>query len=83
METEKKENSLEKLKRNIENLNKRSQDYIIDVFKLIRKKIGLKNLISLTLFGSQVPEREDYKSISDCDLLIIVSNDSPRSKIRE
>ena len=83
METDNLKNSLGKLKLNIEDLNKKSQDYIINVFKIIRKKIGLKRLTNLTLFGSQVPQRKDNKSISDCDLLIIVSNHVSKSIMRE
>jgi len=64
-------------------LNRKSQEYIKDVLRIIKKHLGLEYLISLTLFGSQLPGKCNNKNISDCDLLIILSNEAPMALIKK
>lgn len=71
------------LKSCLTDLNNKSQKYIEDVIKILDQKIGSENLISLTLFGSQIPNNCDNNNISDCDLLIILSNSLSKKLIKK
>lgn len=65
-------------------MNKKSQEYIKDVLKIIKKHLGLEYLISLTLFGSQLPGGNcNNQNVSDCDLLIILSDETPKALIKK
>ncbi len=55
----------------IKDLSKQSQDYIQDIIILINKYIGINNVVSLILFGSQIARKNEAGKLSDCDLLII------------
>ncbi len=55
----------------IKDLSKQSQDYIQDIIILIKKRIGISNVVSLILFGSQIARKNETGKMSDCDLLII------------
>jgi len=60
-------------------LNSKIQTYIQDVIKLLDYHLRLANVRSIILFGSQV--RNSSVPVSDCDLLIIVENNTPKSLI--
>ncbi|MBY8982801.1 MAG: hypothetical protein KGD57_07625 [Candidatus Lokiarchaeota archaeon] len=64
-------------------LSSRSQNYIKDVLKLVNCKIGLNHIYSIILFGSQIFKNKEYTSISDCDLLIVLDNQTPKRRINE
>ena len=49
--------------------------YIQDVIRVLNHHIGVNALTSLILFGSQV--RNSNTEVSDCDLLIIMKDDTP------
>ncbi|TFF87342.1 MAG: hypothetical protein EU550_03420 [Promethearchaeota archaeon] len=58
-------------------LGEKPRNYIKEVVKLLDKKIGLKNIETISLFGSQISNSNECCSISDCDLLIVVKNSVP------
>ncbi|MFX1257547.1 MAG: hypothetical protein ACFFAN_06800 [Promethearchaeota archaeon] len=60
----------------LKNINEQSRNYIQDVIVLINKKIGIDNVLSIILFGSQIPlnNKVENSIISDCDLLIILKD---------
>ncbi len=60
--------------------NQRILGYINDLIRFLNKKIGLDNIKSIILFGSIV-NANDVSKISDCDLLIILSDDISDAKI--
>lgn len=70
---------INKMEKNLENLNEKSKNYINDAIKLLDIKCGMENIISIILFGSQssgIPSK-----ISDCDLLIILNNSLSKDEI--
>ncbi|MBD3226704.1 MAG: hypothetical protein GF329_00825, partial [Candidatus Lokiarchaeota archaeon] len=64
-------------------MNRKSREYIKDVLIIIKKHLGLEYLTSLTLFGSQLPGKCNNKNVSDCDLLIILSDEAPKALIKK
>lgn len=60
-------------------LNPITQHYIQDVIKVLNHHIGIDALTSLILFGSQI--RTSHTKVSDCDLLIIIKEETPESLI--
>lgn len=54
--------------------------YIDDLFKFLKKKVGSDKIISIILFGSIIINNDTSK-ISDCDILIILSDDISDVKI--
>ena len=83
-----KRNSLifEQIYNNLNNVNEQSSKYIIDVLLIINKKIGIDKIVSLILFGSQIPKHQhktESTIISDCDLLIIFKDDVNKHQIRK
>ena len=71
---------------NLNNVNEQSSKYIIDVLLIINKEIGIDKVISLILFGSQIPKHQnstDCTVISDCDVLIIFKDDVKNNHIRK
>lgn len=72
-------NSQIKVNLHFNELNRKIQTYIQDIIKLLDYHLRLANVRSIILFGSQV--RNSSVAVSDCDLLIIVENNSPKSVI--
>ncbi|MFX1239604.1 MAG: hypothetical protein ACFE8P_18025, partial [Promethearchaeota archaeon] len=71
---------------NLESINEKSRNYINDVIVIINKKIGIDNISSIILFGSQrglEKKKAERTSISDCDLLIIFNNNISNSLIKD
>lgn len=66
----------------LEGINEQSRNYINEAILIINKKIGIDNITSIILFGSQI-ERKDFTSISDCDLLIIFNDNVPNYLIKD
>jgi hypothetical protein len=72
---------INKIEKNLDNLNKKSENYIKDAIKLLDIKCGMEEIISIILFGSQssgIPS-----NISDCDLLIILNNSLSEDEINQ
>ena len=65
----------------LEGINEQSRNYINDAILIIDKKIGIDNITSILLFGSQI-EKKDFTSVSDCDLLIIFNDNTPNFYIK-
>ncbi|MHA1413553.1 MAG: nucleotidyltransferase domain-containing protein [Promethearchaeota archaeon] len=63
-------------------ISEKSRNYIIDVFELIKREVGIKKILSIILFGSQRTNQE-CSAVSDCDLLIIFKNRVSNWHIRE
>ena len=61
--------------------NKKILGYINDLITFLNKKIGKENIISVMLFGSNT-YANDASKISDCDLLVILSDNISDSKIK-
>jgi hypothetical protein len=83
-----KRNSLifEHIYANLSNINEQSRKYIIDVLLIINNEFGIDKILSLILFGSQIPEYQNDAEktiISDCDLLIIFKNRVKNHHIRK
>lgn len=69
----------------LECINEQSRNYIKDVIILINKEIGIEKIVSIILFGSQLPinkTRNDCTIVSDCDLLIIFKDNVSNNFIR-
>lgn len=81
-ETETDESIKKKISSNLEGINPQTKNYIKDIVNLINKEIGINKIVSIVLFGSQVPNQENT-SISDCDLLFIFKNRVSNSHIRD
>ena len=82
-----KRNSLifEHIYSNLSNVNEQSKNYIIDVLLIVNKEIGIDKILSLILFGSQIPKHQNNPEstiISDCDLLIIFKNNVKNHQIK-
>lgn len=60
--------------------NKKVHSYISDLLKFLEKKVGPDKIVSIMLFGSNTYV-DDTSKISDCDLLVILSDDVSDSKI--
>ncbi|MFX1393552.1 MAG: hypothetical protein ACFFAH_08250 [Promethearchaeota archaeon] len=70
----------------LESINEKSRNYINDVVVIINKKIGIDNLSSIILFGSQrglEKKKAEHTSVSDCDLLIILNDNVSTSFIKK
>ncbi len=61
--------------------NKQVHYYIRDLVKFLEVKIGQDKIVSLMLFGSNT-YNNDTSKISDCDLLVILSDDVTDSQIK-
>jgi len=68
---------------NLENINRKSSNYIKDVVTLINKEIGINKILSIILFGSQTPRSYESTIVSDCDLLIIFKDRVSNWHLRE
>lgn len=67
-------------------VNQKTQKYINEVIQVLHNKIGIKNILSVILFGSQVwnnHSKSDCTDLSDCDLLIIFKDYIPDSLIKK
>ena len=67
-------------------INEKSRNYINDVIVIINKKIGIDNISSIILFGSQrglEKKKTESTSVSDCDLLIIFNDNISNSLIKK
>lgn len=73
-----------KIFENIEIINKQSRNYLKDIIVLINREIGINKILSIILFGSQLPEKNHENSkFSDCDVLIIFKNRVSNRHIKE
>jgi predicted nucleotidyltransferase len=66
----------------LEGINRRVSNYIKDILILIEKEIGTTNILSIFLFGSQIPQNNEQSKISDCDLLIVFKNNISKKAIQ-
>jgi predicted nucleotidyltransferase len=66
----------------LEDISKRVCNYIKDILILIEKEIGTSNILSIFLFGSQIPQNNEQCKISDCDLLIVFKNNISKKAIQ-
>jgi len=66
-------------------LNQNVADYIKDILTIVNKDIGLNKILSILLFGSQQPVKNNCENspVSDCDLLIIFQDWVSNKNIRE
>ncbi|MHA1728888.1 MAG: nucleotidyltransferase domain-containing protein [Promethearchaeota archaeon] len=64
----------------INSLSPQLKPYLIDIYTIIDKYIGFRNIYSIILFGSHVIG--DNTNDSDCDLLIIIKDKFYRNKSR-
>jgi predicted nucleotidyltransferase len=72
-----KENVRNGISSELDQINDQARNYIQDVLFLIDKKLGIENVLSIILFGSQLPnnhKKKDCSPLSDCDLLIILKD---------
>ncbi len=70
---------------NLKLVNEQSRNYINDVIVTINKEIGIEEVVSIILFGSQSPKNEnnhDCTNVSDCDLLIIFKDNVSNNFLR-
>lgn len=75
---------INKINSNIGDIDKRAKNYINDILVFVEKEVGLKNVLSIILFGSQRKARKQENSvISDCDLLIIFKDNIPLRWIKK
>ncbi|MEJ2250989.1 MAG: hypothetical protein P8Y70_14370 [Candidatus Lokiarchaeota archaeon] len=66
-----------------QNLDPQPKQYIYDIASLLDKRIGLKNIVTISLFGSQLLSSDERSCISDCDLLIVVDNAVSNDLLKE
>ncbi len=70
---------------NLKLVNEQSRNYINDVIVAINKEIGIEEVVSIILFGSQSPNNKnshDCTNVSDCDLLIIFKDNVSNNFLR-
>ncbi|MBY9007318.1 MAG: hypothetical protein KGD63_11230 [Candidatus Lokiarchaeota archaeon] len=71
-----------KLNDNFCNLNQKSRNYIKDILKIITRVIGFRYICSIIVFGSQIIGIEEDSPVSDCDLLIIFYDNTPKKNLK-
>lgn len=67
----------------LNNIDKKSRDYINDIIILINKEIGVNKILSIILFGSRFTKKIENSTLSDCDLLIIFKDRVSDRHIKE
>jgi len=58
----------------IQYYNEQVRNYLKDIIIITNKKIGIEKIVSIIIFGSQLPKKGkvgESTAISDCDLLIV------------
>ncbi len=65
----------------LKTLNEKSRDYINDVISLLNKEVGVSEIFSLIIFGSQRSRTDTI--VSDCDLLIILKDKVSNKHIKK
>ncbi|MCK4281987.1 MAG: hypothetical protein KAX10_07720, partial [Candidatus Lokiarchaeota archaeon] len=60
--------------------NQKVIEYIDDLIRFLKKKVGSDKIISIILFGSNT-YLNDTSKISDCDILVILSDDISDAEI--
>ncbi|TFG09143.1 MAG: hypothetical protein EU539_00470 [Promethearchaeota archaeon] len=77
--------ALKEINLSLNQVNKQARNYIQDVLLIINKEIGVEKILSIILFGSQLNNnhgKNESTQISDCDLLIIFSDNVSNFFIR-
>jgi len=75
---------IEEISTKLNSVNDQSRNFIRDIVILIKREIGLNNVISIILFGSQIltKENRDISKVSDCDLLIVFKDNVPQISLK-